>query len=170
MTFESDESWTRSTSGDGRTRVAVVLAQCTLAMTPLRRAVALGVARGRVRLLSMARTPRTLDELAHMDTLEGVDPQVVQRLILDRSRELEGLQRGGRGPLRMYVRPAWVVFLMASSCYMAWQWVWWSREYERRELQLAGRVRELESILEETLSRSKHNDKQPWYRRLLTRT
>ncbi|CAL9738162.1 inner membrane assembly complex subunit 17 [Monosporozyma servazzii] len=116
-----------------------------------------------------------LEDLNKIENIEDVDPQLLRKLIEERTdslnsqNELKMLKELSteqnmirKNTLRPFIRPAWVLFLMSSTVYMGWQFYWWYSEYSRKEVELQREVGSLEAELNTLLNKKS----QPWYRRL----
>lgn len=71
---------------------------------------------------------KTLEDLTRLETLEGVDPELIKRLINEKTQEfntqdelklLKSMQmeqdRLNEVPLKRFTRPLWIFILMAST-------------------------------------------------------
>lgn len=153
-------------------------------------------AAGRLRVLGFSTTStasyvdrkeiQTLEDLTKLDSLKGVEPEFIKRLIDERTselntkNELEMLRKFDReeqllrqSPLRRFTRPFWIFLIMSSTVYLACHYVWWRLEYEEKEIEYARRVEELEAELNALLAQTDEGDRQeeekppvrPWFRR-----
>lgn len=126
--------------------------------------------------LKQQRQIKTLEDLNNIEDLNSVDPQLIRKLIDERTdslnteREMKLLKQYAeeqklirKTTLRPFVRPAWILFLMSSTVYMGWQLYWWYCEYDRKEEELKQEVELLEKELE---TASTNNDSKSWYKRL----
>ncbi len=117
-----------------------------------------------------------LEDLNKIENIEDIDPQLLKRLIDERTdtlnsenelkmlKELTEEQNNIRKTtLRPFIRPAWVLFLMSSTVYMGWQFYWWYCETHRKEAELKSEVDTLETELDTLLDEKKNK---PWYRRI----
>ncbi|KAL3232245.1 Inner membrane assembly complex subunit 17 [Nakaseomyces bracarensis] len=125
---------------------------------------------------------KSLEDLASLDTLEGVDPELIKRLINEKTQEyntqdelklLKDMQREqerlNEVPLKRFTRPLWMFILMASTFYLGAHLVWWKLEYEEREAEYKKKVESLENTLDDVLSNqapknSNSNTNSPWYK------
>lgn len=125
---------------------------------------------------------KTLEDLANLDSLEGVDPELIKRLINEKTQEfntqdelklLKDMQkeqeRLNEVPLKRFTRPLWMFILMASTFYLGAHLVWWKLEYEEREKEYKEKVKVLEKSLNDALSSnstatSNDKSKSPWYK------
>ncbi|QLL30864.1 hypothetical protein HG536_0A06790 [Torulaspora globosa] len=129
---------------------------------------------------------QTLEDLTKLDSLKGVEPELIKRLIDERTselntkNELEMLRKFDReeqllrqSPLRRFTRPFWIFLVMSSTVYLACHYVWWRLEYEEKEIDYARRVEELETELNALLAQKDEEIGQeredscarPWFRR-----
>ncbi|CAR28912.1 hypothetical protein ZYGR_0U02710 [Zygosaccharomyces rouxii] len=133
---------------------------------------------------------KSLEDLTKLKSLEGVDPELIRKLINERTielnvqNELEMLKNLNKQEkmsqevsLKRFVRPLWVFFLMSSTVYLILHYVWWKLEVVEKEKELQSHVESLEMELDQTLKsqnqnvsssqnngNNKTNDK-PWYRK-----
>lgn len=132
----------------------------------------------------------TLEDLTNLQSLKDVDPELIKRLINERTselnirNELEMLKsldqedkKSRESPLKKFIRPLWIFLLMSSSVYLVGHYLWWRLEYDEKELELAQQVKSLEAELNHLLE-TKDNDsastrkngtseRRPWYIRWL---
>ncbi|SCU91943.1 LAMI_0E08020g1_1 [Lachancea mirantina] len=115
---------------------------------------------------------KSLEDLAKLKSLDEVDPEMVKRLINERTNELntqnelqmlkrmetEQDQRQN-ATLKKFVRPAWILLIMSSIVYLTGHLVWWKLEYEERELKLKRKVHELELNLNDLVTKKSGADK-----------
>lgn len=136
-----------------------------------------------MRLASTA-TPKinSLEDLASLDSLEGVDPELIRRLINEKTQELstqdelkllkdmqKEQERLNEVPLKRFTRPLWMFILMASTFYLGAHLVWWKLEYEEKEHEYKEKVKSLERSLDDIIASnpnvSSHgSNKKPWYK------
>lgn len=103
---------------------------------------------------------QTLEDLTKLESLKDVDPELIKRLIDERTselntkNELEMLKKFDReeqllrqSPLKKFTRPFWIFLIMSSTVYLVCHYVWWRLEYEEKEIVYAKRVDELEAEL-----------------------
>lgn len=116
-----------------------------------------------------------LEDLNKIENIEDVDPQLIKRLIdektdtLNSENELKMMKQllqeqnsMRKATLRPFIRPAWILFLMSSTVYMGWQFYWWYCEYNRKEIELKNEVDTLENELQSLID---HKNTKPWYKR-----
>ncbi|CAD6646015.1 XXYS1_4_G0020850.mRNA.1.CDS.1 [Saccharomyces cerevisiae] len=133
---------------------------------------------------------KSLEDLANLDSLDGVDTELIRDLInehttkLNIKKELDMLKKfsqeeesGHEVPVKRFIRPLWMFILMGSSVYLLLHFSWWKLEHEERESQLKKEVEILEHQLNELIVQDKtHNIRRgkgsnesthmkPWYRR-----
>ncbi|GCF01239.1 mitochondrial protein FMP14 [Zygosaccharomyces mellis] len=133
---------------------------------------------------------KSLEDLTKLKSLESVDPELIRKLINERTvelnvqNELEMLKNLNRQEkmsqevsLKRFIRPLWVFFLMSSTVYLILHYIWWKLEVIEKEKELRSYVESLEMELDQTLesqnrstvgSQSNGNNKihdKPWYRR-----
>ncbi|QHS76635.1 Ina17p [Saccharomyces paradoxus] len=131
---------------------------------------------------------KSLEDLANLDSLEGVDTELIRDLINERTtelnikKELDMLKKfsqeeesGHEIPLKRFIRPLWMFILMGSSVYLLLHFSWWKLEHEERENQLKKEVEILEGQLNELIGQDKTYNSvggkystthtKPWYRR-----
>lgn len=117
---------------------------------------------------------RSLEDLTKLKSLDNIDPEIIRKLIdertseLNTANELDMLKKFSQeeksirdNSLKRFARPTWVVLLMSSTVYMLWQLAWWKLAYDEKEKELEAEVRELEEELAEEQARQR-----PWYRKL----
>ncbi|QLQ81532.1 hypothetical protein HG537_0F02930 [Torulaspora globosa] len=128
---------------------------------------------------------QTLEDLTKLDSLKDIEPELIKRLIDERTselntkNELEMLKKFDKeeqllrqSPLRRFTRPLWIFLIMSSTVYLVCHYVWWRLEYEEKEIDYARRVEELEVELKSLMAQTdgpsqekdQHGDK-PWFRR-----
>lgn len=134
---------------------------------------------------------RSLEDLTKLKSLEDVDPELIKKLINERTielnaqNELEMLKNLSKQEkmsqeisLKRFVRPLWVFFLMSSTVYLILHYIWWRLEVVEKEKELQSYVKNLELELSQTLKSQNHNalslknsnnndvpSDRPWYRR-----
>lgn len=129
---------------------------------------------------------RTLEDLTKLKSLDGVDPELIKRLLDERTSELntkneldmlksfeEEEKQLRQSPLKRFTRPLWMFLLMSSTVYLVCHYVWWRLEYEEKEIAYSNRVRGLETELKGLLEHkvggeekdAKDNVNKPWYKR-----
>ncbi|GAV55322.1 hypothetical protein ZYGR_0AS06460 [Zygosaccharomyces rouxii] len=133
---------------------------------------------------------RSLEDLTKLKSLEGVDPELIRKLINERTvelnvqNELEMLKNLNKQEklsqevsLKRFVRPLWVFFLMSSTVYLILHYIWWKLEVVEKEKELQSYVESLETELDQTLKSQNQNvsslknnghnktNEKPWYRR-----
>lgn len=132
-----------------------------------------------------------LEDLTNLESLKDVDPELIKKLINERTSELnirnelemlKSLDQEDKSsresPLKKFIRPLWVFLLMSSSVYLTGHYLWWRLEYSEKELELAQQVKSLEAKLNHILeskdddSASSHkkgngSEIRPWYVRWL---
>ncbi|SCU87927.1 LAFA_0E09670g1_1 [Lachancea sp. 'fantastica'] len=114
---------------------------------------------------------KSLEDLAKLDSLDNVDPELVRRLINERTNqlntqnELEMLKQiqsdekqQQQVALKKFVRPMWIFLLLSSFFYLGGHYVWWKLEYDEREIELHKQVEALRQELDETI-KQKQNPK-----------
>lgn len=122
-----------------------------------------------------------LEDLNKVENLEDIDPQLIKKLIDERTdslnaenelkilKQLDQKQKLIRkNTLRPFIRPAWILFIMSSTVYMVWQFYWWHCEYDRKENELQKEINKLEAELQNLLdnkSKVKKDKNKPWYKR-----
>ncbi|QLG74951.1 hypothetical protein HG535_0H02780 [Zygotorulaspora mrakii] len=104
---------------------------------------------------------RSLEDLAKLQSLDGVDPELIKKLINERTSELnikdelemlknfnkeDALSR--ESPLKRFTRPLWIFMLMSSTVYLFAHFIWWDLEYDERDIELATQVEKLEEELQ----------------------
>lgn len=103
---------------------------------------------------------KSLEDLAKLESLEDVDPELVKRLINERTNELniqnelqmlKNLQSQEKQhqdvSLRKFVRPAWMFLLMSSLVYLSGHYLWCRLEHDEREEDLKRQVKAMENEL-----------------------
>ncbi|SCU84784.1 LADA_0D03774g1_1 [Lachancea dasiensis] len=106
----------------------------------------------------------SLEELAKLKSLDDVDPELVRRLINERTdqlntqNELDMLKQiqsqekqQQQMALQKFVRPMWIFLLMSSFVYLGGHWIWWKLEYDEREIELDKEVQALRKELDEAI-------------------
>lgn len=129
---------------------------------------------------------KTLEDLTKLDSLKDVEPELIKRLIDERTselntkNELEMLKNFNKeeellrqSPLKKFTRPFWIFLIMSSTVYLVCHYVWWRLEYEEKEIEYAKRVVALEAELNALLKQKVEVSGnvqgsisgKPWYRR-----
>lgn len=114
----------------------------------------------------------SLEDLVKLKSLDDVDPVLVQKLINEKTSELnlkneikrlrtlqeerENSMTSGR-PVRLtdFKRAGIMFILMSSSVYLGWQLLWWHLAYNDKEIEMLDTVNSLEKKLREEI---KHNE------------
>ncbi|CCF58227.1 hypothetical protein KAFR_0E00730 [Kazachstania africana CBS 2517] len=122
---------------------------------------------------------RSLEDLSKLESLDGVGPKLIKRLIEKRTEELniknelevlkkfqneEGEVR--KLSLRKFTRPAWILLIMSSTVFLCCKYLWCQLEYNQREQEYQQEVAKLEKEL--NLLMNQENDREnnkKWYRR-----
>ncbi|CCE64676.1 hypothetical protein TPHA_0I01720 [Tetrapisispora phaffii CBS 4417] len=142
-----------------------------------------------LRLPTKQKELRTLEDLAELKSLDDVDPQLIRKLINEKTSELNmknemnflkqmqiEQDNNQSVPLKQYNRAIWVFLLMSSSFYLMFHLVWWKLEYNEKELKLKQESEELEHELQSILNEKEEqksniipNNKdvtkqKPWYK------
>lgn len=128
---------------------------------------------------------KTLEDLTKLKSLNDVDPELIKRLINERTselstkNELEMLKNFDKeeqmlrqSSLKKFTRPFWIFLLMSSTVYLGYHYIWWKLEYEEKEIAYSRQVKELETELNTLLaqreragsSTSSDSVKRPWYK------
>lgn len=125
---------------------------------------------------------KTLEDLTRLETLEGVDPELIKRLINEKTQEfntqdelklLKSMQmeqdRLNEVPLKRFTRPLWIFILMASTFYLGAHLVWWKLAYEKKVVELKHKVDSLETTLKDVMKEKAPgptpcNNKKSWYK------
>ncbi|KAL6945034.1 hypothetical protein ACO0QE_002477 [Hanseniaspora vineae] len=93
---------------------------------------------------------KTLDDLAKLKSIDDVPPEIIRKLILEKTEQLnaeneiqllkelrkeEEYRRSSTfAELKAkYTRPLWNLFLMSSSIYLFYHWIWLKLDYEELE-------------------------------------
>lgn len=130
----------------------------------------------------------SLEDLAKLQSLNDVDPELIKRLINERTSELntqkelemlksfnneDQLSKGS--PLKRFTRPLWIFLLMSSTVYLVGHYLWWRLEYEQSELEQIKRIQSLEDELQSVLKEQRESgnpqpaemkqNRKPWYKR-----
>ncbi|CCE89855.1 Ina17p TDEL_0A05230 [Torulaspora delbrueckii] len=130
---------------------------------------------------------RTLEDLSKLKSLNDVDPELIKKLINERTSELntkneldmlkgfeEEEKKLRQSPLKRFTRPLWIFLLMSSTVYLICHYVWWRLEYEEKEIAYSHRVGELEAELRDLLAHKSEGEdtilrentrNRPWYKR-----
>ncbi|SCU94755.1 LANO_0E07998g1_1 [Lachancea nothofagi CBS 11611] len=108
---------------------------------------------------------KSLEDLAKLKSLDDVDPELVRRLInertdqlntqgeLDMLKQIQSEEKQQRQvTLKKFVRPMWIFLLMSSFFYLAGHYVWWRLEYDEREIELHKQVQALQQELDEVIA------------------
>lgn len=125
----------------------------------------------KVRLLTTPANVKSLEDLAKLKSLDDVDPTLIQKLINEKTselntlREIEVLKRmqeerenrleSNNVSLKQFVRPGIILFLMSSSVYLVWQLLWLNLEYTKREQENMEEISVLENSLQSALTNVK---------------
>ena len=135
----------------------------------------------------------SLEDLANLKSLDDVDPVLVQKLINEKTSELNlknEIQRlrilqqerenstGSGRPVKLgdFKRAGIMFLLMSSSVYLCWQLLWWNLAYNDKEIEMLDTVNTLEKELREKIKDNKIIDEpnsqnniqpsvntKPWY-------
>ncbi|KOG96214.1 Ina17p [Saccharomyces eubayanus] len=133
---------------------------------------------------------KSLEDLVNLNSLDGVDPELIRSLINERTtelnikNELDMLKKFCKeektvheSPMKKFVRPLWMFILMSSSVYLLLHLTWWKLERDERESELKQEVEALESQLNKLINQDKnHNsskddentelsDAKPWFKK-----
>ncbi|EJS41443.1 fmp14p [Saccharomyces arboricola H-6] len=133
---------------------------------------------------------KSLEDLVNLNSLDGVDTELIRSLINERTTELnikneldmlkklsEEEERGHESPAKKFIRPLWMFILMGSSVYLLLHFTWWKLEHDKRESNLKRKVEALECQLNELIIQDKNHDSskindnaemthtKPWYRK-----
>lgn len=131
---------------------------------------------------------KSLEDLSKLKSLDDVDPELIRKLINERTvelnaqNELEMLKNLSKQEkmsqevsLKRFVRPLWVFFLMSSTVYLLLHYIWWNLEVVEREKELQACIESLETELDQalksqsqnssSLQKDENNNSRPWYRR-----
>ncbi|CAI4036779.1 SMKI16G0795 [Saccharomyces mikatae IFO 1815] len=111
---------------------------------------------------------KSLEDLVNLNSLDGVDTDLIRNLINERTtelnikKELDMLKKfsqeeesGHDIPVKRFIRPLWMFVLMGSSVYLLLHFTWWKLEHDERENQLKNEVETLEDQLNELISQNK---------------
>ncbi|CEP61874.1 Ina17p LALA0_S04e02652g [Lachancea lanzarotensis] len=107
---------------------------------------------------------KSLEDLARLGSLDNVDPELVRRLINERTNQLntqneldmlKQIQADEKQQqqvvLKKFVRPMWIVLLLSSFFYLGGHYIWWKLEYDEREIELHKQVQALQQELDEAV-------------------
>lgn len=130
----------------------------------------------------------SLEDLTKLKSLEGVDPELIRKLINERTselnvqNELDMLKRLSKEEqnsqeisLKRFVRPLWMFFLMSSTVYLILHYVWWRLEIVERAQELQNVVQSLEVELDQVMKSQQPSpviqedtskENRPWYKKL----
>lgn len=133
---------------------------------------------------------KCLEDLTKLKSLEGVDPELIRKLINERTselivqNELDMLKKLNKEEkmsqevsLKRFARPLWVFFLMSSTVYLILHYTWWRLEIVEREKELQQVVRKLEVELDQVMASQQPSpvaqqestkSSRPWYRRFFS--
>ncbi|EDO18610.1 hypothetical protein Kpol_1048p41 [Vanderwaltozyma polyspora DSM 70294] len=103
---------------------------------------------------------KTLEDLSKLKNLDDVDPELIRKLINERTSELniqnememlKHIQNEERKtqdiPIKRFIRPTWMFLLMSSTFYLLGHYIWWKLEYDEVEKELDRQVTALEEEL-----------------------
>ncbi|CUS23945.1 LAQU0S12e03576g1_1 [Lachancea quebecensis] len=116
---------------------------------------------------------KSLEDLAKLKSLDDVDPDLVRKLINERTDELNSQaelamlkqmqsqeNQQQQQALKKFVRPMWIFLLMSSFFYLTGHYIWWRLEYDEREIELHKQVQALREELDSTIA-AKHSEAEP---------
>ncbi|CAR23623.1 Ina17p [Lachancea thermotolerans CBS 6340] len=116
---------------------------------------------------------KSLEDLAKLKSLDDVDPDLVRKLINERTNELNSQaelamlkqmqsqeNQQQQQALKKFVRPMWIFLLMSSFFYLTGHYIWWKLEYDEREIELHKQVQALRQELDSAIA-AKHSGKEP---------
>ncbi|CCH59281.1 hypothetical protein TBLA_0B04440 [Henningerozyma blattae CBS 6284] len=113
---------------------------------------------------------KTLEDLIKLETLDNVDPELIKKIINEKTDELniqnelnllKNLQKEEKqimtdnSPLKKFIRPGWIFLLIASATYLYLHSMWWKYEYTSKESELKEKVEYLEKELNELIDEHK---------------
>ncbi|SCV03004.1 LAME_0H06942g1_1 [Lachancea meyersii CBS 8951] len=120
------------------------------------------------RFKTYATNVQSLEDLAKLNSLDDVDPELVRRLINERTNQLNTQneldmlkqmqteeKQGQQMALKKFVRPMWIFLLMSSFFYLGGHYIWWKLEYDEREIELNKQVQDLRMELDEAIELKK---------------
>ncbi|SMN21194.1 similar to Saccharomyces cerevisiae YPL099C AIM43 Protein of unknown function [Maudiozyma saulgeensis] len=131
--------------------------------------------RSHIRYYTIGKTEHditSLDDLVKLESLDNVDPTLVQKLINEKTTELnlkneirrlktiqeqrENSVTSNR-PVRLgdFKRAGIMFMLMCSSVYLCWQLLWWNLAYNSKEVEMLDTVTSLENELHERIEINK---------------
>ncbi|CAB4255788.1 similar to Saccharomyces cerevisiae YPL099C AIM43 Protein of unknown function [Maudiozyma barnettii] len=152
--------------------------------------------RGHIRYYTKGNTNHditSLDDLVKLESLDNVDPILVQKLINEKTaelnlkneiRRLKNIQEQRENsvisnrPVRVgdFKRAGIMFMLICSSVYLCWQLLWWNLAYNSKEIEMLDTVTSLENELRELIRTNKTKEKivtnnydsqpvnkKPWY-------
>ncbi|CAI4054390.1 hypothetical protein SUVZ_16G1880 [Saccharomyces uvarum] len=130
---------------------------------------------------------KSLEDLVNLNSLDGVDPELIRSLINERTtelnikNELDMLKKFcneektvHESPMKKFVRPLWMFILMGSSVYLLLHLTWWKLERDERESELKKEVEALESQLNKLIKQDESHksdentelsDAKPWFKK-----
>lgn len=114
-----------------------------------------------------------LEDLAKLKSLDNVNPELIRKLINERTNELNidnelkmlnSLQREEKNAqeitFKKFVRPIWVFFIMSSIVYLSYHLLWWKLEYDELEMQFNNQIKKLESELNGLIESNKQKNQE----------
>lgn len=120
------------------------------------------------------RSIKSLEDLAELKSLDDVDPELVRRLINERTNQLNtenelamikqmqsAEKQHQQTSLSKFVRPAWIFLLMSSFFYLTGHYIWWRLEYDEREIELQKEVEQLSQELDAAIASNNASSTQP---------